>query len=386
MNKSLSIDRILLLVGAAALIACGEDPLRPGAEGAPLLMDGDYGQWLWSRNGAELLFLTYPYSRQPAVIGAVSTTTGATRTVASSSTTGRRILNRGLAASNYGVEVVLSEDGSHVYYLSSTAPQHHEDPADVQLHRVRLDGSSAPELVAANVGFFGYAVSPDMTRIAFNGVGGVQLLDVTTGERTVVSSDSRYGVVPASWSPDGRTLLATQNRPGSHGRGFLWLDLTSGLSHAWSMPGGIALGAPPHPVIRWIDNRPVLLSTNQDQTALVRCDIGAGDCTEVRLPAGNDVASSVSWSDNGLRAVFWRSECVKREPNTFWGGTYCTRYSNDLRLLDVELAQERSIITVIDGAGGGDVPVFAPDGRRIAYTAGFAGSPPRRGLVVRGLP
>jgi Tol biopolymer transport system component len=386
-----ALPRIYLLVGAAMLAACAENPFGPASEGGTLVRHGAYGQWLWSRDGSEIIYLTYPYATTPAVVAAVHTETGAVRTLASSSGPGgRRILNRGLAGSHFGIEVVLSADGSHVYYLSTTTPQHHESAEGVQLHRVRLRGATAaaPELVASGVGYHGYAVSPDMGLIAYNDGDGVHLLELATGERDVISVGGGYGVVPDSWAPDGRSLIMMQSRPGSGGRGFLWLDLASGQPRQWSLPAGLHPGVPPqpHPVIRWIGGRPAVLVTNDTGTQLVHCDVGTGTCAVLRALGGSDVASPVSWSADGTHVAFWRSSCTKWEPNTFWGGTYCTRYANDLRLLAVEAGHERSITTATAGSSGGDVPVFAPDGRRVAYTAGWVDRPGGHGLRVQALP
>jgi hypothetical protein len=376
--------RFLGLLSLPVFAACAGDSLGPHSEGTPLLPAFTYGQWLWSRDGSEIIYLTYPYARTPAIVGAVNVTSRAQRTLASSPAGSvRRVMNRGSAESR-GLEVVLSADGSHVYYLSSDAPQHHEVPQGVQLHRVRIDGAaaSAPELVARDVGFDGYAVSSDMTRIAWNHGTEVRLLDLASGQTTVISTGGGYGVVPDSWAPDDRSILLMQNRPGSFGRGFAWVDLVTGQTREWLAPAAAEWSW----AIRWFGGSPVLLATNTDGTALLRCEIAAATCATVAAVAGSNRSSGTGWSDDGSRALFWRSRCVKHEPNTFWGGTYCTRYSNDLRLLDMPHGGERSVLTVTTDGGGGDVPVFAPGGNRMAYTAGYVDRPASHGLFVRPLP
>jgi hypothetical protein len=148
------------------------------------------------------------------------------------------------------------------------------------------------------------------------------------------------------------------------------------------------MGVPerPYPPIHWDNNRPIVLATSTTGSALVRCDIDAGTCAPVRTIAGTDRESGTSWSEDGTHVTFWRSRCLKWEPNQYHGGTYCTRYSNDLRLLDVQRGQEISVLSNVSGTGGGDLPVFAPHGRHIAFTAGFLDRPSTYGLFVHALP
>jgi dipeptidyl aminopeptidase/acylaminoacyl peptidase len=392
MQRPRLLHLLVFLCAVLLSAACdGTGSLGPRSEAAPLLGFGTYGQWLWSHDGSEIFYLSYPYATTPAIVGAVHTTTGARRTLATSPAgSGRRIVSRGLARTHFGVELVLSADGTHLYYLTTTAAPHQDWPQGVQLHRVRVADAAgaAPELVAGDVGFHGYAVSPDMSRIAYNDGAQVRLLDLAGGEDRVLTPGDGHGVVPASWAPDGRSILVMQSRPGSHGRGFAWLDLESENTHEWRAPDDIALGVPPlpYPEVRWFDGRPLILASDTTGRALVRCDVATATCTTVRTLAGSDLGHGRSWSHDGANVLFWRSRCVRQEPNTFWGGTYCTSYSNDLRLLGLENGNEQSVMSSVGGSGPGELPVFAPDGRRIGHTDGYVDRPGTHGLFVRALP
>jgi Tol biopolymer transport system component len=194
-----------------------------------------------------------------------------------------------------------------------------------QIVSIRPDGS-APERLAGNKAEFP-AYRPDGHMIAFARPTGIFLMRFDgSAERRLLPG--AYG--EPDWAPDGRRLVVTRTRK-PH-RLVIWdrgklRPLTTGSTPAWSPNGThIAFTRPDLPY--------------GDTSVYV---MGSGGCCVRRLGPGH----LPEWSPNGRRIIF-------------------TRHGNLLRSIRPDGTGLRTVAPI-----HGSNPVYAPNGKRIAYVKTF---------------
>lgn len=108
-------------------------------------------------------------------------------------------------------QYAASPDGSRLAYVG-------DDDGTPQIFVARIDGSGIRQLTHDPVRSAWPAWSPDATKIAYTGSGGLFVLDVSTGESTPISTAVRDGPwAQPQFTPDGSSLLYTD--PGATGYG-----------------------------------------------------------------------------------------------------------------------------------------------------------------------
>ncbi|WP_419996319.1 amidohydrolase family protein [Streptomyces boninensis] len=195
------------------------------------------------------------------------------------------------------------------------------------------------------------ALSPDGASVAFCALGDLWLLG--PGGRPQRLTRDTYFVSDPAWSPDGRRLVYTSDRAGNPD---LWLrDLDSGTDRRLTALPHAAVAAAFAP-----DGRQVAFQDQDGATYL--CTVDTGEVVQVL--AKEPMPGRPSFSPDGRRLAM---AVVRPYSRRFREGT------NRILVLDLdtgatavhEVAPHRSIST-----RGYDGPVWAPDGRHLAYVSG----------------
>ncbi|MDQ8702876.1 amidohydrolase family protein [Streptomyces sp. LHD-70] len=199
------------------------------------------------------------------------------------------------------------------------------------------------------------ALSPDGRQVAFAALNSLWLADTSGGRaprRLVRSAPTRYPLAP-SWSPDGRSLLYTDDRDGLHA--VVRRELDSGREEVLVRGGRV------HPALSPDGRR---LATFDMAYNLMVLDLDSGEERKVAEPLGAGGAPGrPSWSPDGRHIAL----CDLARLNQRFREGY-----NVIRIVGVDdgssrlhaLAPHQSLS---DRYGSG--PVWSPDGRHFALVA-----------------
>ncbi|MDT0341903.1 amidohydrolase family protein [Streptomyces litchfieldiae] len=224
-----------------------------------------------------------------------------------------------------------------------TVPRLEERPA------ARDFDSTAPRQVK---GIVGPALSPDGTQVAFAALGDLWVMRRGTAPRAVVS-DGHYNTSPA-WSPDGATLVYASDRTGDAVE--LWLyETATGTRRQLTALGGSAASPAFSP-----DGSTVAFVA--DSATLHTVDVVSGDVRKVAGPLNSPGTPSFSGDGRHLAAAV----LVPVTPRYREGRNQILTI--DLESGSAEYSEPVPGVSLSNRVDAG--PVYAPDGRRMAYVVG----------------
>lgn len=257
----------------------------------------------------------------------------------------------------------FSPDGTRLV-LASWAP----DAGAYKIWVTNPDGSN-PLAIGTTESPHPFVWSPDGTRVAFDS-GTVQsgfsivVLEADGSGPKTLSLDASLDA-PPSWSPDGSALaftttndsdLAIAKADGS-GRTLLVQDSTRDVAPSWSPDGS---------EIAFFRG-----SFGQFFLYVIRPD-GSGLHQLSQIPA--DPSVPPAWSPDGKHLLWGSNDPVGY---TRWG----PYYRNDVYVVGVDGVGERRL-TDSPFLDAGSYPVWAPDGRRVAFLSSRGYGNPNRRLFV----
>ena len=199
----------------------------------------------------------------------------------------------------------ISPDGQWILVdTTKRRPESPDKPAQLNLWRMRPDGSELHPLTSFAAPVFGGRYSEDGTRVAFvtteeppstkNLDGYVMNADGSDQRRLFrVRAGSQDTV--AGWHPDGRHIAVTSDATGTHRAGILELD---SRSVRWLGPDGVEEHA-----MRFSKTGKYLLvgRNTESQHRLFAYDTETGAARPIDLPAG--IVTSAQWANDDRRIV-----------------------------------------------------------------------------------
>ncbi|NIM47797.1 MAG: hypothetical protein GTN62_00395 [Gemmatimonadales bacterium] len=225
-----------------------------------------------------------------------------------------------------------------------------------RLYRVDADGASLAPASPAGVSAFSPAWHPSATRLAYselsNGWGKIVLVDLESGERSVVGPTTELLNISAAFSPDGRTLAFT--RIGGEGSDVFSYNLARDCCLERLTVGRFSDNLSPafSP-----DGRQITFVSNRAGGTQVYVMAADGTGQELFAPFDYGVTGNSAgpvWSPDGTRIAFHRD--VAGSPQVF--------------LMD---ARSR-VVRQLTSAGRNEDPTWAPDGRHLAFISSRTGT------------
>jgi hypothetical protein len=339
-------------VAALASASCGS-PDEPVGTFGDVIMPDVFDQGVWSADGATLFYIS-------GSVHQLNTSAPAVKRVDIGSADAPRGLDQTFAIYHR----LSGPAGDHLWVLGTDVNEAHHS-----LLRVAVDGSSAAEVIATDVG--GLAVTPDRTRVLYLTADGLVVHPAAAAD---ASADTIIPVVcePILVSPDGQRALCSSHgdlqRPPASPLPATVLDLTTGQV----APIAFSTPIPENDVrttLRWDASGLWFLWTDITIQQVVARELLSGMTKTVILsPAASySFEPPVTYAVDGQGLYFWDDKCVA--PGDSFGSCgkdvselYLTSIANDDRQL---LARGDEFGTVLPTPDGQQLLIAGRSGTRL---------------------